>query len=135
MQLFHHGSILGGSWSNPDQQLIAILAAGTDSKMIQILPKFVKDFKLKANSTDEFIASLGSVEEFKALKSPKIELSYKNIIPIPNLLTKAFLELTETDPTTVAMKFLETMMTYDVAPWSVSQYQCGGPPSQAPYLS
>jgi hypothetical protein len=113
LQLFHHGVILGGSWTNPEKQLITILASDSNSKPVQILPKFVKDFKCKTNSSEEFIASLANADDFANLKNPKTEFSYKNIIPIPNLLTKTFLDLPKKDPTSVAMKFLEMMLTYD----------------------
>jgi hypothetical protein len=95
---FHHGVILGGSWANPERQLVAILSSDNNSKPVQILPKFVKDFKCKANSPGEFIACLANIKDFTNLKNPKSELSYKNIIPIPNLLTKAFLNLPKKDP-------------------------------------
>jgi hypothetical protein len=36
MQLFHHGTIIGGSWSNPEKHHIAILASDTNAKSIQI---------------------------------------------------------------------------------------------------
>jgi hypothetical protein len=98
LQLFHHGVILGGSWANPERQLVTILSSDNDSKPVQILPKFVKDFKCKANSPGEFIACLANIKDFTNLKNPKSELSYKNIIPIPNLLTKAFLNLPKKDP-------------------------------------
>jgi hypothetical protein len=61
----------------------------------------------------EFIASLTNTDDFANLKNPKTELIYKNIIPIRNLLTKAFLDLPKKDPISVAMKFLETMLTYN----------------------
>jgi hypothetical protein len=48
----------------------------------------------------------------QTIKKPKSGFYYKNIIPIPNLLT-AFLELDSKDPNSVAMKFLETIINYD----------------------
>jgi hypothetical protein len=113
LQLFHHGVVLGGSWANPEKQLVTILASDNDSKPVQILPKFIKDFKCKTNSPDEFITSQANTDDFSNLKNPRSELAYKNIIPIPNLLTKAFLDLPKKDPISVAMTFLETMLTYD----------------------
>jgi hypothetical protein len=84
LQLFHDGIILGGSWTNPKKQLVTILASKNDSKPVQILPKFVKDFKHKSNSSNKFIASLGNTDDFTNLKNPKTELNYKNIILISN---------------------------------------------------
>jgi hypothetical protein len=113
LQLFHHGTTLGGSWTNSERQLVTILASDNEYKPVQLLPKFIKDFEYKINSSDEFITSLTSIDEFTNLENPKTELVYKNIIPIPNLLTKAFLDLPKKDPISVATKFLETMLTYD----------------------
>lgn len=52
-------------------------------------------------------------EEFMTLKNPKTDFMYKNIIPLPNLLTKTFLDLESKDPITVAMNFLKTTITHD----------------------
>jgi hypothetical protein len=93
MQLFHHGTLIGGSWSDPEKHLITILASEPNAKPIEILPKFIKDVKVKTHSVDEFIDTLSSEEEFMSLKKPKTDFTYKSIIPLPNLLTKTFLRL------------------------------------------
>jgi hypothetical protein len=46
MQIFHHGTMIGGSWSDPEKHLITILASGSDAEPIEILPKFIKDVKV-----------------------------------------------------------------------------------------
>jgi hypothetical protein len=113
MQLFHLGTLIGGSWSDPEKHLITILASEPNAKPIKILPKFIKDVKVKTHSVDEFIDTLSSEEEFMSLKNPKTDFTYKNIIPLPNLLTKTFLRLESKDPITVAMTFLKAMITQD----------------------
>jgi hypothetical protein len=54
IQLFHNGTTLGGTWTNPDKQIITILHSDDDPKPIQVLPKFIKDLKLKSHSAEEF---------------------------------------------------------------------------------
>jgi hypothetical protein len=92
MQPFHHRTILGGSWSDPEKHLIAILVSDSYAKPIQILPKFIKDVKVKTHSVDEFISSRSNEEEFMTLKNPKTDFMYKNIIPLPNLLSRTRIE-------------------------------------------
>jgi hypothetical protein len=72
-----------------------------------------KYLKLKMHSSDEFITCLSSEEEFITVKNPKSEFTYKNIIPLPNLLTKTFMELELKNPINVAMNFLKIMITQD----------------------
>jgi hypothetical protein len=50
LQLFHHGVILGGSWSSPSKQLTSILGFESDAKPIQIVEKSIKDVKAKSHS-------------------------------------------------------------------------------------
>jgi len=52
---------------------------------------------------------LESHEKFENLKSPKVEFCYKNIIPIPSFLIKAFIELPSFDPYSVAKAFFDEM--------------------------
>ncbi len=54
-----------------------------------------------------------TLEMFSDLKNPNADLNYKIIIPIPHLLTKAFMNLSSTDPYTVAQAFFEQMYNYD----------------------
>jgi hypothetical protein len=37
IQLFHHGTILGGSWSSPSKQFITLLGTDIDAKPIQLI--------------------------------------------------------------------------------------------------
>jgi hypothetical protein len=45
MQLFHHPSIIGGSWMNPMKSFVAILGVDVDAKPVEIIIKSVKDIK------------------------------------------------------------------------------------------
>jgi hypothetical protein len=115
IQLFHHGTILGGSWTCPDKHFITILHSDDESKPVQILPKYIKDIKHKSHSPDEFALGMSDSDAFRSLRSPKQDFNYKNIIPIPTLLIKAFLDAPLKDPVSIGMKFFETMYAYDLA--------------------
>jgi hypothetical protein len=67
-QLFHHGTTLGSSWTSPGKQLITILHSDDDPKPIKILPKFIKDLKLKSHSAEEFNMAMTSNNNFNNLK-------------------------------------------------------------------
>jgi hypothetical protein len=66
-QPFHHGTTLGGSWTNPDKQLITILCSSDDPKSIQLLPKHIKDVKQKSHSPDEFAIGMSDSDACRAL--------------------------------------------------------------------
>jgi hypothetical protein len=60
-----------------------------------------------------FATVLESLEHFEAMKTSNSVFSYKNIIPIPHLLTKTFMNLPYIEPCTVARAFFEAMHDYD----------------------
>jgi hypothetical protein len=113
LQLFHHGLILGGSWSSPSRQLITLLGTEIESKPIQIVQKSIQDFKSKSFSTEDFALALEQDGTFASLKTPKVTFHYKNIVPIPNFLTKIFFEIENKDPTQVATAFFHAMYLHD----------------------
>jgi hypothetical protein len=98
LQLFHNGTIIGGSWSSPMKQLVAVLGFDHTAKPIQIVQKSIKDVRQKSFLIEDFAAGLESNEEFENMRHPRAEFYYKNIIPIPNLLTKTFMDLPSTNP-------------------------------------
>jgi len=71
--------------------------------------------KLKSHSAEEFGLALTDNDGFNSLKNPKSDFIYKNLIPIPNLLTKAYLEATAKDPISIGSAFFEAMKSYDEA--------------------
>jgi len=109
LQLFHHGTILGGSWSSPSKQLVSVLGIDNAAKPIQIVIKSVKDVKQKSFSFQDFESNIGSNEKFENMKNAQVKFSYKNINPIPNILTKVFISLESTDPYSVAKAFFNQM--------------------------
>jgi hypothetical protein len=53
IQLFHHVSVIGGSWTEETEKLVGILGTGQEVTPIQIMPKSIKDIKGKSYSFDQ----------------------------------------------------------------------------------
>jgi len=73
---------------------------------VQIITKSVRNFKEKAHTIEEYMDSMEEGEDFAKLDSPSSEFHAKNIIPIPNILTKVFIQLPSTTPFKVAKAFM-----------------------------
>jgi hypothetical protein len=113
LQLFHHCSTFGGSWDSPTQQLVAVLGFDSQAHPVQLAEKSIKEVKQKTHSFEDFAIGMESKENFEALKNLSVLFHYKNIIPVPHLLAKAFLSLPSTDQFSVANAFFETMYDHD----------------------
>jgi hypothetical protein len=87
LQLLHQGSVFGGNWNDPDKQAIAILGTNDNAKPVQIIQKSIKNIKVMSFTFEEIANSLVDQDSFIALKNPKSEFLYKNIIAIPHFLT------------------------------------------------
>jgi hypothetical protein len=123
IQLFHHNQIVGGSWENPKKVLASIRGFDNSTCPVQIVLKSIKIIKKK---TPSFAPVLNPVlvqnqhnnnplENLDTSKSAKkIEFYQRNIIPIPHLLTKEFLNLSKFDPLSIAQAFYETMQEFDL---------------------
>jgi hypothetical protein len=104
IQLLHHCHVIGGSWSNLLKTYVCVLGADKNAKPIQIILKSVKIIKAKSVSMADLIA-----ED----KSDKTEFQFRNILPNPHVLTKAYLELESFYPQTVALAFFTAMTEFD----------------------
>jgi hypothetical protein len=80
-QLFHHGTIIGGSWSSPSKHLVSILGFDNSAKPIQIVQKSIKDVKHKSFSAEEFAAGLDSHDKFENFKNPRPTYTIKILSP------------------------------------------------------
>jgi len=89
IQLLHHCHVIGGSWSNPSKIYVSVLGADKNAKPIQIILKSIKIIKAKSVSMAELVGEG---------KSDKTEFHFRNILPIPHVLTKAYLELESFNP-------------------------------------
>jgi hypothetical protein len=113
LQLFHHSSVLGGTWTCPTYRLVAVLGFDHSACPIQIAQKSVKDIKTKSHTMTEFATALETSELFENMKAPKLEFQFKNIIPIPVLLVQTFMSLNNTSLYSVARAFLDAMFEFD----------------------
>jgi len=104
--------VLGGSWSNPNKVFVGILGSDKSAKPIQLISKSIKVNKSKTFSIAELIGD-EEMEKFSDSKQAKNEFQFRNIIPIPHILTKAYLALKEVDPHSVAQAFFEAMLEFD----------------------
>lgn len=104
--------MLGGSWSNPNKVFVGILGSDKSAKPIQLISKSIKVIKSKTFSIAELIGD-EEMEKFSDSKQAKNEFQFRNIIPIPHILTKAYLALKEVDPHSVAQAFFEAMLEFD----------------------
>lgn len=113
IQLFHHVSVIGGSWTEETEKLVGILGTGQEVTPIQIMPKSIKDIKGKSYSFDQLAEKLQSKELLVQDRSAKSTFHYPNLLPIPVLLTQVFIGLEETDPFSVATAFMQAMYQFD----------------------
>jgi hypothetical protein len=91
----------------------------TNSDYSEICKK--KNIKEKSFSFDDFTDSFKDVETLTALENLKLEFIHKNIIHLPNFLTKTFIQLETTDPFTVDKAFLNTIIDFDNASTDLDQ--------------
>ncbi|MFN9959687.1 MAG: hypothetical protein ACK55I_41920, partial [bacterium] len=106
IRLFHHNQVIGGNWENPSKLFVSICGFDHSACPVQIAKKSVKSIKAKVPSFVEvmdraILESLG--EDTKT--SQKVEYHSTNIIPIPHILTKTYLSLTDFTPASVAKAF------------------------------
>jgi hypothetical protein len=116
LQLFHHTSVLGGSWTDNSEKVVALLGSGNEITPIQIVLKFIKEVRGKSFTFEQFTSKIYSnnpLDKAKMDKSAKSEFLYYNIILILMLLTQVFLTLKSTDPVTVAIAFFQAMYQFD----------------------
>jgi hypothetical protein len=113
IQLFHHVSVLGGSWTEEKEKLVGILGTGEDVTPIQIMQKSIKEVKGKSYNFDQLAERLQSKDPLDHDRSAKATFHYPNLLPIPALLMQVFLGLEETDPFNVATAFMQAMYQFD----------------------
>ena len=73
----------------------------------------MKTFKRQTIAFDEIGGEDFSIKNSEESKNKKTELHWKNIIPIPHFLTKAYLSLNKFDPGSVAEAFYIAMKEFD----------------------
>ena len=113
IQLFHHVSVIGGSWTEEKEKLVGILGYGSDIIPIQIMQNSIKEVKGKSFTFDQIAERLRYKDPLEHDRTAKSSLHHFNILPIPALVTHVFLGLEETDPFNVATAFVQAMYQFD----------------------
>jgi hypothetical protein len=113
LQLFHHVSIIGNSWTSDKEKLVGFLGSCSDTIPIQIVQNSIKEIKGKSYTFDQFADRFKLKEPLKNDRSAKTDFHNYNILPIPALLTQVFLELENTDPLSVSAAFFQAMYQFD----------------------
>jgi hypothetical protein len=111
LQIFHHGTVLGGNWNSPTKQVVAILGMDCQGKPVHIIHKSIKNVKEKSFLFEDFASTLEDGVAFIALKNPKMHFLHKNIIAIP--IFDTVLHPTGFYRTSVAKAFINTIMDFD----------------------
>lgn len=113
IQILHHGHILGGSWSIPTKKMVAVLGSDDDAKPVQIIQKSIKNIKDRALEFQNLKSKLEKKINFARTDGPHVDFNFKNILPIPHMLTKAFVQLDSTSPYAVAKAFMSLILETD----------------------
>jgi hypothetical protein len=102
LQLFHNPTILGGTWMNEELKLVALIGLSNKATPIQVVPKSLKEVKVKAPKPQDIITTISEGHVFETIKHSTANFHYKNMIPIPDILLKTFIQLDKVDPESVA---------------------------------
>jgi hypothetical protein len=82
LQLFHHPTVIGGSWKEPTKRMIAFVDYDFNANPVEIVQKSIIEVKGKSHSIHEFDLGCGGNDDFKKLTNPKLDFHYKNIVPL-----------------------------------------------------
>jgi len=107
LQILHHGHVLGGNWNSLTKKLVTILGCDSEAKPVQIVQKSIKNIEEKSFLFSEFPVNVENEDQFVQLDAPEVDFMFKNILPIPNFLTKIFVQLDSTTPYLIAKAFIE----------------------------
>jgi len=110
-QLIHHCHVIEGSWADQLKTFVGILGTDKNGKPIQLILKSVQTVKTKMDSLEELMS--GETPNDQNKRSTKVDFVFRNILPIPHVLTKAYLEAGLFASNDVAQSFYLAMKTFD----------------------
>jgi hypothetical protein len=90
----------------PSKSLISILGINEQARPVQIISKSVKAIKTRTITFTEITEDDFSIRNVEEVKNKKTEFHWKNILPIPHLLTRAYLSLEKFDPSQSPKHFM-----------------------------
>jgi hypothetical protein len=106
LQVLHHPTVIGGSWQQKEQKLIALSGITATPTAVQIIPKSIKQIQTKVPLVADLIQPNKDLSLVKCHKSRVTQFTFKNLIPIPISLLRIFITLPSTDPASVAKAFI-----------------------------
>jgi hypothetical protein len=117
LQVLHHPTVIGGSWQEKEQKLIALSGITAKPTAVQLIPKSIKQLQTKVPLVSSLIQP---DQDLKSVKCHKIQFSqfnYKNLIPI-------LISLLSTNLVSVAKAFILKIQEMD----STFHHDDNGPP-------
>jgi hypothetical protein len=114
IQLFHHCQVIGGTWVSPTKTFVCILGFDNSARPIHIIPKSIKIIKTKSISLVDLVDDDQPIRNVEDLKQAKADFHWRNIIPIPNFLTMAYLSLEKFVPQSIGHSFYAAMREFDI---------------------
>lgn len=102
IQIVHHPTVIGGSWQQKEQKVIALSGLSATPATLRFIPKSIKQIQTKAPLVTSNLKS----QDLKSVKCAKSRFDFKNIIPLPISLLRTFITLSSTDPASVAKAFI-----------------------------
>jgi hypothetical protein len=114
LQLFHHATVTGGSWMDDKEKLVDLLGSHHEIIPIQIMTNSIKEVKEnKIHSVEQLVNKIKTKNSLDYDRLAKLDFHNYNILPIPALLTQVFLSLDDTDSSSVALAFFQSMYELD----------------------
>jgi len=111
--LFHNPTLLGGSWLDEELKTVALHGLGEKATAIRIIPKSVKDVRARAPKLTDISHTINNGQDLSSVKTTTETFHYKNIIPIPDFLIKAFVLTDPPTPGHVSTAFYSTLKHMD----------------------
>jgi hypothetical protein len=106
LQIIYHPTVIGGSWQQNEQKLIALSCLTATPTAIQI-PKSIKQIQTKAPLINNSL--LKPNQDLKSVKCNTSYFEFKNIILLLTSLLFTFITLPSTDPVTTAREFISKL--------------------------
>jgi hypothetical protein len=100
--MLHNPTVIGGTWYQSEKKLVALSGFDSKATALRIKEKSIIDIKQKVPLWKDILDALANSKPLQDIKGKKELFHYKNIVPVPHSLLKAFLDLKQFDPNSVA---------------------------------
>jgi hypothetical protein len=109
--LLHNPVVIGGSWFNSDQKLVALLGLQGKATAVKVKESSIIIVKQRVPNLEEILDAILAKKKLKDIRQRQSSelFHYKYILPVPVSLVRAFAELSSFDPDSVAQAMLSAM--------------------------